>query len=156
MVAKPNKSKVKRKSPMAMTYLFGSFFGAFMVASAFAYFNFKFTEYKFINFNKLPFFQERNLFIPHLDKYIIVMYSSKATPDLRPIIADTKYPIIAMDINQEYRESNTSYFHLKASINTLLQVVQRFNIYTLPTAFVIRKERDGVYKQNSGLKILKL
>ena len=156
MVDKPQTCKTKQKSPMAITYLFGSFFGAFMVASAFAYFNFKFTEYKFIDFSKLSFFQDRKIFVPQKDKYILVIYSSKATLDIKPLIKEAIYPVIAIDINQGYMESNSTFYYTKASINTMLQVIQRFNIYSVPSAFVIRKEKDNLYKQNSAIKILKL
>ena len=53
-------------------------------------------------------------------------------------------------------ESNSTFYYTRASINTMLQVIQRFNIYSVPSAFVIRKEKDNLYKQNSAIKILKL
>jgi hypothetical protein len=155
MVDKPTKCKTKSKNPIAITYLFGSFFGAFMVASAFAYFNLKFTEYKFINFNKLSFFQDRKLFKPQLDKYILLIYSSKATKDIKPFTKSSLYPIIAIDINQNNIDTNTTFFHPRASIDTILQVIQRFNIYSVPSAFVIRKEKENLYKQNSAIEVLK-
>jgi len=35
-----------------------------MIAAAFAYFNYKFAEYKFINFNDFFFYEKNDIFIP--------------------------------------------------------------------------------------------
>ena len=40
------------KSLFSVTTVFASFFGAALIAAAFAYFNYKFSEYKFIDFGK--------------------------------------------------------------------------------------------------------
>ena len=42
--------------------LLASFFGAAMIAAAFAYFNYKFSEYKFINFSEWVFYEEKTIF----------------------------------------------------------------------------------------------
>lgn len=157
MVAKPTKNcKTRKTRPLAMTYVFGSFFGALMIATAFAYFNFKFTQYRFIDFNKITFFNDRKLFVPTEDKYIILIYSTKATPNIKPLIRNIEYPILAIDIHQKYSDSNKTFTHLKTSINTILQVIQKFNIYTLPAVWVVKKDKKEQYKQNSSISILRL
>jgi len=157
MVVKPKKKCATKKTrPLAMTYILGSFFGAFMIASAFAYFNFKFSEYKFIDFSKITFFSDRKLFTPKHNKYIMVIYSTKATPDIRSLIHNNKYPVLAIDINQKQLKNTTNLIYLRSGINNILQVIQRFNIYTLPSAFLIKKNNNVLYKQNSAINILKM
>ena len=48
-----------------------------MIAGAFAYFNYKFSEYKFLDFKQWVFYEKSNVFIPTEEKYIVVFYSSK-------------------------------------------------------------------------------
>ena len=58
--------------------LLASFFGAAMIAAAFAYFNYKFSEYKFIDFSEWVFYEDQALFIPTRERYLVLFYSSKA------------------------------------------------------------------------------
>lgn len=158
MAIQPKKDCNRKKTrPLAMTYVFGSFFGAFMVSIAFAYFNFKFTEYRFIDFNKIAFFDQRKLFIPTADKYIVLIYSTKSTPNINSLgIDNSKYKILAIDIHQGKSRNNENYINLKSSINNILQVIQKFNIYTVPSTFLIEKNNKTLYKQDSSINILKL
>ena len=58
----------------SFTYVFASFFGAFMIAGSFAYFNYKFSEYKFINFNKIVLYSKSDIFEAKDDYYIMIIY----------------------------------------------------------------------------------
>ncbi len=53
------------KSLFSLSTLLASFFGAVMVAAAFAYFNYKFSEYKFIDFKEWIFY-EKKIFLFHM------------------------------------------------------------------------------------------
>jgi hypothetical protein len=134
--------------------MFASFFGAAMVASAFAYFNFKYSEFKFIDFSKLNFFYHRHIFIPQEDKYIFVVYSSRATHNINNIVTTSKYPVLMLDIHQENNDDLNNSYNLKTTVNTAIQVIQRFNIYTLPSALIIRRYNKKLFKQNSKIEIL--
>jgi len=53
-----------RRSLFSFSYVFASFFGAAMIAAAFAYFNYKYSQYKFINFKEMILYTKSQLFVP--------------------------------------------------------------------------------------------
>ena len=55
-------SEKRRGSLLPLTYIFGSFFGAAMIATAFAYSNYRFSQYKFVDFAKLVFYEKKRNF----------------------------------------------------------------------------------------------
>ena len=57
-------SEKRRGSLLPLTYIFGSFFGAAMIAVAFAYSNYRFSQYKFVDFAKLVFYEKSEIFTP--------------------------------------------------------------------------------------------
>ena len=130
--------------------LLASFFGAGMIAIAFAYFNYKFQEYKFINFNEWLVYKKADVFTPTEEQYLVVFYSSKKAGTienlnkLRP-----KYKILAIDYYQQNFPSNKHVTYVRSGTNTILKIVQRFNIYKTPSVFIIKKVKEGLYKQNS-------
>ena len=130
--------------------LLASFFGAGMIAIAFTYFNYKFQEYKFIDFNKWLVYEQGKIFIPDEEKYLVVFYSSKKAGTvenlnkLRP-----KYKILAIDYYQQDFKSNERVTHVRSGTDTILQIIQRFNIYKTPSVFIIKKFKEGLYKQDS-------
>jgi len=130
--------------------LLASFFGAGMIAIAFAYFNYKFQEYKFIDFDKWLVYEKSDVFKPTEDQYLVVFYSSKKAGTvenlnkLRP-----KYKILAIDYYQQNFPSNKHVTYVRSGTNTILNIVQRFNIYKTPSVFIIKKVKEGLYKQNS-------
>jgi len=130
--------------------LLASFFGAGMIAIAFAYFNYKFQEYKFIDFNKWLVYEKADVFKPTEEQYLVVFYSSKKAGTvenlnkLRP-----KYKILAIDYYQQNFPSNKHVTYVRSGTNTILSIVQRFNIYKTPSVFIIKKVKEGLYKQNS-------
>ncbi len=143
------------RSLFSLSTLLASFFGAAMIAAAFAYFNYKFSEYKFINFEEWVFYTQKDIFIPSEDKYLVVFYSSKEK-DTPKLLAETNlnYPLIAIDYyNEIYPESKYTTF-LRSGTKTSLSFIQRFNVYEVPSIFFIKKTKESLYKQDS--MILKL
>ncbi len=144
-----------RGGVFSLNYLFASFFGAALIAGAFAYSNYRFSEYKFINFNEWIFYTKNDVFIPKNDTYTIVLYSSnmqKFETIRSKIKSDSE--ILAIDMFQQKRGYEDDVLFLFAGMNTLLKVVQRFNIYDLPCTFKIEKFNNVQYKQSSMLEVI--
>ncbi|ABB45142.1 conserved hypothetical protein [Sulfurimonas denitrificans DSM 1251] len=126
-----------------------------MIAAAFAYFNYKFSEYKFIDFKEWTFYEQKDIFSPTEDDYIIVFYSSRE-PETAKLLSQTKlnYQILAIDYyNQVFPKTDGTTF-LRSGTKTSLSFIQRFNIYESPSIFFIKKTKEQIYKQDS--MILKL
>ena len=143
------------KSLFSLSTLLASFFGAAMIAGAFAYFNYKFSEYKFINFKEWTFYEKSDIFTPKADKYIVVFYSSKEH-NTQKLLSKTNLnlPIIAIDYyNKVYPNSKNTTF-LRSGTKTSLSFIQRFNIYESPSIFFIKKTKDSIYKQDSMIRKL--
>ena len=135
--------------------LFASFFGAAMIAAAFAYFNYKFSEYKFINFDQWVFYEATEVFVPQEERYLVVIFTSKTPGSAQKLAAaKTRYPILAIDYYQERFESTENTRFLRGGTNTVLSVIQRFNIYRVPSIFVIKKSKEALYKQDSMIREL--
>jgi len=145
----------RRRSIFSVGTLFASFFGAAMVAGAFAYFNYKFSEYKFINFNEWIYYTQKDIFVPKEEKYMVLFYSSKMGQDESFINAlKPEFPILAIDMyGQEFKNTQNAKY-LRTGTNTLLKTIQRFNIYNAPTVFIIKRFKDSLYKQDSMIQKL--
>ena len=130
--------------------LLASFFGAGMIAIAFAYFNYKFQEYKFIDFSQWLVYEKGNIFTPDEERYLVVFYSSKQTGTIENLNKiRPKYKILAIDYYQQDFPSNEHVTYVRSGTNTILKIIQRFNIYKTPSVFIIRKVKEGLYKQDS-------
>lgn len=130
--------------------LFASFFGAGMIAIAFAYFNYKFQEYKFIDFNDWLLYEKAAIFQPNEERYLVVFYSSKKPNTVEQLKKlNAKYPILAIDYYQQDFSSNEKIIFVRSGTDTILRIVQRFNIYKTPSVFIIKKVKEGLYKQDS-------
>ncbi len=149
------KKNKKRGSPFSLTYLFASFFGAAMVASAFAYYNYEFSKYKFFDFSKTSFYQKSEFFTPTLEKYTVLVYSSnmQKSEDITQKIKDDN-KILAIDLYQKRFKEEDSTIHITSGMNTLLKFIQKFNIYDVPCVFEIVKIKDLKYKQNTRIEII--
>ncbi|MBD3796628.1 MAG: hypothetical protein IE887_02610 [Campylobacterales bacterium] len=144
------RERKKGKSLFSLSTLLASFFGAAMIAGAFAYFNYKFSEYKFIDFREWVFYQQENIFTPTEEKYLVVFYSSKQNKNLQQLKnLETKFPIIAIDYYNQAQTSTPKIIFLRSGTNTSLKFIQRFNIYEIPSIFFIQKRKDSLYKQDS-------
>jgi hypothetical protein len=148
-------SSGRGKSLFSLSTLLASFFGAALIAGAFAYFNFKFSEYKFIDFKEWVFYEKDDIFIPKEDKYIVVFYSSKASATQEKLAnTDLNIPIIAIDYYNEVRENTKTTTFLRSGTKNSLNFIQRFNIYESPSIFFIKKTKDTLYKQDSMIRKL--
>ncbi len=143
------------KSLLSVSTLLASFFGAALIAAAFAYFNFKFSEYKFIDFGKWTFYEKSDIFIPKEKKYIVVFYSSRE-PNTQDQLAniDLGIPVIAIDYYNTVRQNTKTTTYLRSGTKNSLSFIQRFNIYESPSIFFIKKTKDTLYKQDSMIRKL--
>ncbi len=135
--------------------MLASFFGAAMVAGAFAYYNYEFSKYKFFDFSQTTFYQKSELFTPKDEKYTVVVYSSnmqKVEDIVKSIKDDNK--ILAIDLYQKRFKEEESIIYLTSGMNTLLKFIQKFNIYDVPCAFEIVKQKKLKYKQNTRIEII--
>ena len=143
------------KSLFSLSTLLASFFGAAMIAGAFAYFNYKFSEYKFINFKDFAYYEKNDIFKPSKEKYIVVFYSSKEKGTMQKLAnLDLHLPILAIDYYNRIRKNSTHTTFLRSGTNTSLKFIQRFNIYNSPSIFFIKKVKDSLYKQDSMIRKL--
>jgi len=126
-----------------------------MIAIAFAYFNYKFSEYKFIDFKEWTFYEKSDLFTPTQERYIVVFYSSRQK-DTMNLLADVdlKLPILAIDYYNKVRENSETTTFLRGGTENSLAFIQRFNIYSSPSIFFIKKHKDSLYKQDSMIRKL--
>jgi len=126
-----------------------------MIAAAFAYFNYKFSEYKFIDFSEWVFYEKNTLFKPSHEKYVVVFYSSRQK-DTMDLLAktDLNIPILAIDYYNHVRENTSTSTFLRSGTKTSLSFIQRFNIYESPSIFFIKKHKDSLYKQDSMIRKL--
>jgi len=143
------------KSLLSLSTLLASFFGTALIAIAFAYFNYKFSEYQFIDFKKWTFYEKSDVFIPKEDKYIVIFYSSrdKNTQELLAKV-NLNIPIIAIDYYNTVIENSKTTTFLRSGTKNSLSFIQRFNIYESPSIFFIKKSKDTLYKQDSMIRKL--
>lgn len=143
------------KSLFSLSTILASFFGAALVAGAFAYFNYKFSEYKFINFNEFAFYEKSDIFTPNQDKYIVVFYSSREDKTVE-LLLHTKLslPILAVDYYNNVHKNTNGVTFLRGGTKTSLSFIQRFNIYDSPSIFFIKRVKDSLYKQDSMIRKL--
>jgi hypothetical protein len=142
-----------KKSPFFL--IFASFFGAAMIASAFAYYNYEFSKYKFFDFSQTTFYQKGDIFTPKDEKYTVLVYSSnmQKAEDIIPNIKDDN-TILAIDLYQKRFKEENSTIYLTSGMNTLLKFIQKFNIYDVPCAFEIIKQKNLKYKQNTRIEVI--
>ena len=141
----------------SLNYLFASFFGAFMIASAFAYYNYKFAEYKFVNFEEYIFYEKGDIFSPDAENYIVIIFSSNMI-DKESLLKNVNriYPVLVIDIFQKRFDEEDGVLFVTAPINTLLKFIQKFNIYEVPSLFVLKRENRTLYKQDSPIEKLNI
>jgi len=126
-----------------------------MVAAFFFYYNYKFSSYKFIDFNKITLYEKSDIFEPKDDEYYLLLFSSRMS-DLeklkQKIPNDAK--ILAIDIFQQRKQYN-NIIYTTAGINTIIKIIQNLNIYEVPVVVKIKKYNKKLYKQNSALEVIK-
>jgi len=126
-----------------------------MVAAFYFYYNYKFSEYKFLDFEKIILYEKHNIFEPKEKEYTLIIFSSKMN-DINELVKkiNTKYPILAVDIYQK-RKNYKNIIYTTAGINTIIKIIQFLNIYEVPVALNIKKYHKKLYKQDSPLEIIK-
>ncbi len=138
-----------------VNYLFSSFFGAVMIAGAFAYYNYKFAEYKFFDFKQHTFYTTKDIFVPDAKNYTVLVYSSNMQDVKKLSTKLTKTnPILAIDLYQKRFKEEDSIISISTGMNTLLKFIQRFNIYDVPCAFEIKQIKNELYKQDTMIEKL--
>ena len=148
-------ARERGKSLFSLSTLLASFFGAAMIAAAFAYFNYKFSEYKFIDFKKWVFYEKSDIFTPSEDKYIVVFYSSKEKNTMQQLSKiNLNIPILAIDYYNRVCQNSENTTFLRSGTKNSLNFIQRFNIYESPSIFFIKKHKDSLYKQDSMIRKL--
>lgn len=125
-----------------------------MVAAFFFYYNYKFKEYKFLDFNKIILYEKHNIFEPKAKEYTVIIFSSRMN-DLQNLISKikTKYPILAIDIYQQ-RKDYPGVIYTTAGINTIIKIIQFLNIYQVPVVLNIKQYNKKLYKQDSPLEVI--
>jgi len=126
-----------------------------MIASAYAYFNYRFAKYNFIDFDKWVFYEKKDIFKPKDDKYIVIIFSSHKD-NIKKILEkiSKKRKILAIDIYQNRFKNSPRVIYLTAGINRLIALIQRFNIYKVPSVFLIKRFKKDRYKQDSMVESL--
>nr|WP_275848829.1 hypothetical protein [Sulfurimonas sp. SAG-AH-194-I05] len=126
-----------------------------MIAAAFAYFNYKFSEYQFIDFKKWSFYEKSDIFTPHAEKYIVVFYSSREQGTMQKLAKlNLNLPILAIDYYNKVRKNTKTTTFLRSGTQNSLRFIQRFNIYESPSIFFIKRSKDALYKQDSMIRKL--
>jgi len=126
-----------------------------MVAGAFAYFNYKFSQYKFINFKDWAFYEKNDIFQPKAKKYIVVFYSSRDRGSMEKLAhLNLNNPIIAIDYYNKVTKNTKYTTFIRSGTTTSLKFIQRFNIYEVPSIFFIKRVKDTLYKQDSMIRKL--
>ena len=139
----------------SLFYIFSSFGGALLVATAFFYYNYKFSQFKFLDFSQTILYSKNNIFTPKKDSYYMLIFSSKMG-DVDKLISQIpkNYPIIAIDMYGNKIDSKKAIF-LRAGTNTIIEIIQKFNIYKVPVYFKIKRYHKSLFKQDSMKEHLK-
>ncbi|AQW85396.1 hypothetical protein BB381_04955 [Campylobacter pinnipediorum subsp. caledonicus] len=142
--------KTNRGNLFPLTYVFASFFGAAMIAGVFAYNNYRFSQYKFIDFSELLFYEQGDIFVPKNDEYMLVVYSSNQS-NFEKFENNLNIKTIAIDIMQKKRENKSNISYISSDINTILKLLNTFNITSIPSSVKIVHQKNQIYKQDSKI-----
>jgi len=123
-----------------------------MVAAFFFYYKYKFSEYKFVDFNKIVLYTKSDIFEPKKNEYYLLLFSSRMS-DLKNLLKKIpkNYPIIAVDIYQK-RINYPNVIYTTAGINTIIKLIQYLNIYEVPVVVKIKRYQKNIFKQDSPLE----
>ncbi|WP_230057178.1 hypothetical protein [Campylobacter suis] len=123
-----------------------------MIAVVFAYNNYRFSRYKFVDFSNIILYKKSDIFEPSAEKYLLVVYSSNQnSQDQIFSNISTDLPIVAVDIMQKRAESNASVSFVSSDINTILKLMNTLNITQLPSSVELVQNSDKIYKQDSAI-----
>lgn len=146
-----------KRGIFSLNYLFASFFGAFVVAIAFAYNNYRFSQLKFIDFTNLVFYAENKQFVPKDDDYALLLYNSRDSNLTKLAFKiDVDYQTLAIDISQKIQNNSEKVLSLSTNTENLLTLFRIFNIKKMPVVLLITKNKKQIYKQNSKITNIKI
>lgn len=146
-----------KRGIFSLNYLFASFFGAFVVAIAFAYNNYRFSQLKFIDFANLVFYTENKQFVPKDDDYVLLFYNSRDSNLTKLAFKiDVDYQTLAIDISQKIQENSEKVLNLSTNTENLLTLFRILNIKKMPAVLLITKNKKQIYKQNSKITNIKI
>jgi len=137
----------------SLFYIFSSFIGALLVAGFFAYDNYRFSKFKFINFNQTILYTKNDIFTPKQNNYYMLVFSSKMS-NIDTLISKIpkNYPIIAIDMYQLIYNNKKNVIFGRAGTNTIISIIRKFNIKKVPVYFEIKRYNKNLFKQKSVLK----
>jgi len=123
-----------------------------MIAAFFFYFKYKFSEYRFIDFNKIILYTKTDIFEPKKNEYYLLLFSSRMS-DLKTLIKKIPkdHPILAVDIYQK-RLNFPNVIYTTAGINTIIKLIQYLNIYEVPVVVKIKRYHKNLFKQDSPIE----
>jgi len=140
----------------SLFYIFASFIGALLVAGFFAYENYRFSQFKFIDFSKTILYTQNDIFTPKKNNYYMLIFSSKMSKiDALLKQIPKNYHIIAIDVYQRVHKNYKNVIFLRGGTNTILDVIWKFYIKKVPVYFEIKRYNKTLFKQNSVKKVLK-
>jgi len=59
------------------------------------------------------------------------------------------YPIIAIDMYGKTYDNKKNLIFVRAGTNTIIKIIQNFNIYKIPVYFAIKRYHKNLFKQDS-------
>jgi len=147
---------MRYRGKSSLFYIFSSFVGALLVAATFAYNNYRFAQYKFINFDDTILYSKTDIFKPKQNNYYMLIFSSKMG-DINKLISQIpkNYPIIAIDMYGKTYDNKKNVIFLRAGTNTIISIIQKFNIYKIPVYLKIKRYHKDLFKQDSNKEHLK-
>jgi len=126
-----------------------------LVATTFFYYNYKFSQFKFIDFKQIILYTKNDIFIPSKDSYYMLIFSSKMSNIDKLLLKIPKnYPIIAIDIYGKEYKNREGVIFLRSGTNSILKIIQKFNIYEVPLYLKIKRYNKTLFKQDSEKKYL--
>ena len=121
------------------------------MASAFFYYNYKFSQFKFIDFKQTVLYTQNDIFAPKQDNYYMLIFSSKMN-NINNLLEKIpkNYPIIVIDMYQKKFDDKKGIIFARAGTNTIIEIIQKFNIYKIPLYFKIKRYNKTLFKQDSN------
>lgn len=127
-----------------------------MVAAAFFYYNYRFSQFKFIDFSNEILYEKNDIFEPKVDEYTLLIFSSKIS-NINTLLSkiDQKYPIIAIDVFQKRFENRKNVIFVTTGINRIIKIIQKLNVNEVPVVVGIKRYNKNLFKQDTILEVVK-
>ena len=126
------------------------------MAGAFFYYNYKFSQFKFIDFSQTILYTKNDIFTPKQDNYYMLIFSSKMDNVDKLLSKIPKdYPILVIDFYGKKFKNRKNIIFVRSGTNTIIEIIQKFNIYKIPLYFKIKRYNKTLFKQDSNKEHLK-